>query len=265
MQIDVVIRVVRLDRHDHRMSQDNIFSDTSSRASDFEFNEEVVDVFDDMIGRSVPNYREQQSMVREMAKELYVPKTSVYDLGSSTGTTLIHLREAIGKSGKLIGYDNSPPMIERARKRIREKGYGDEIELRQGDFNGDLSKLPLENASLITMCWTLQFVRPMRRERVLKWIYDGLVDGGALILAEKVLTRNSRMNRLFIDLYYQFKQRNGYSEMEILRKREALENVLVPYTLEENLELFKRNGFETCETFFQWYNFVGFLCIKSSV
>ena len=72
------------------------------------------------------------------------------------------------------------------------------------------------------------------------------------------------MNRFFIDLYYDFKQRNGYSETEILRKREALENVLVPYTLEENIELFRRNGFDTCETFFQWYNFVGFLCVKKS-
>jgi tRNA (cmo5U34)-methyltransferase len=244
------------------MTQDNIFSYTTSRASDFEFNEEVVEVFNDMIGRSVPCYKEQQFMLREMAQQLYIPNTQVYDLGCSTATTLISMCESLDKSAKFVGYDNSKPMLDRSIIRIQEKGMGDRIELREGDFNGDLSKLPLENASLVTMCWTMQFVRPLQRERVVKWIYDGLVEGGALLLTEKVLSRNKSMNNFFIDLYYQFKQRNGYSETEILRKREALENVLVPYTLEENLELFLRNGFETCETFFQWYNFVGILCKK---
>lgn len=246
------------------MTQDNIFSNTTSRASDFEFNDEVVEVFDDMIARSVPYYQEQQFMIQEMARRLTIPNANVYDLGCSTATTLINLCEAIEQPAKFIGYDNSKPMINRGIVRIREKGFEEKIELHQADLSGDLSKLPLQNASLVTMCWTMQFIRPMQRERVVRWVYDGLVDGGALVLTEKVLTRNSRMNRFFIDLYYNFKQRNGYSETEILRKREALENVLIPYTLEENIELFKRNGFDTCETFFQWYNFVGFLCVKES-
>lgn len=242
--------------------KDDIFSDTSARASDFQFDDKVVEVFNDMIGRSVPYYREQQAMIQEMARELYKTGTEVYDLGSSTATTLLNLYPAIESPAKLIGYDNSLPMLEKGRERIVEHGFGDRIELREGDFNGDLSKLPLENASLVTMCWTMQFVRPLQRERVVKWIHNGLVEGGALILTEKVLTQDQRMNRFFIDLYYKYKERNGYSETEILRKREALENVLVPYTLEENMELFRRNGFETVETFFQWYNFVGILCVK---
>lgn len=246
------------------MKQDDIFSETTSRTSDFEFNDEVVEVFNDMIARSVPYYREQQCMIQEMARELVIPHTNVYDLGCSTATTLINLCEVIDEPANFIGYDSSRPMLERSRRRIREKGFEERIELHEGDFNGDLSKLPLKNASLISMCWTMQFVRPLQRERVVKWIYDGLVDGGALVLTEKVLTRNSRINRFFIDLYYDFKQRNGYSETEILRKREALENVLVPYTLKKKIELFRRNGFDTCETFFQWFNFVGFLCVKKS-
>jgi len=83
-----------------------------------------------------------------------------------------------------------------------------------------------------------------------------------LIVTDKVLTNDSNMNRLFIDFYYDFKRRNHYSEVEISKKREALENVLIPYRLDENLELFRRNGFATVETFFQWYNFAGFLCVK---
>jgi tRNA (cmo5U34)-methyltransferase len=91
-----------------------------------------------------------------------------------------------------------------------------------------------------------------------------MVDGGALIVTDKILTNDSNMNRFFIDFYYNFKRRTGYSEEEILRKREALENVLVPYRVDENFELFRRNGFAIAETFFQWYNFAGFLCVKST-
>jgi len=155
-------------------------------------------------------------------------------------------------------------MIEKARLKINDSGFADRIEVRYADFNALLSGLSLENASVVTMCWTLQFVRPLQRDILIKWIYQGLVDGGAMIVTEKVLTNNSHMNRFFIDFYYEFKRRNEYSDNEILRKREALENVLIPYRIDENLEMFRRYGFNIVETFFQWYNFVGFLCVKKS-
>ena len=84
------------------------------------------------------------------------------------------------------------------------------------------------------------------------------------MVTEKVLTNNTHTNRFFIEFYYDFKRKNGYSGEEIIRKREALENVLIPYRIEENLEMFRRNGFEIVETFFQWYNFAGYLCVKKS-
>jgi tRNA (cmo5U34)-methyltransferase len=112
------------------------------------------------------------------------------------------------------------------------------------------------------MCWTLQFIRPLYRDYLIRHIYDSLVEGGALLVTEKVLGNTGTVNRLFIDFYYDYKRRHGYSEIEISRKREALENVMIPYRVEEDLELFRRCGFEIVETFFQWYNFVGILCIK---
>ena len=153
-------------------------------------------------------------------------------------------------------------MLERARHNVEENQLQERIELRQADLNGQLANLNLSNASVITMCWTLQFVRPLGRDNLIRWIYDALVDDGVLIVTEKILTNNGNMNRLFIDFYYEFKRRNGYSDTEIARKREALENVLIPYRLEENVDLFRRNGFEMVETFFQWFNFAGFLCVK---
>ena len=244
------------------MSRDRIFETPAARTSDFTFDAEVAEVFDDMLVRSVPLYQEQQRMIRELAEKFWVPGTDVYDLGCSTATTLVNLAGVIPAPARLIGYDSSAPMLEEARRKLAAGGVDHRTELRQGDLNGELATLELRNASVVTLCWTLQFIRPLRRDHLIRWIYDGLVDDGVLIVTEKVLTNDSHMNRFFVDLYYAFKRRNGYSEHEILRKREALENVLIPYRAEENHELFRRNGFEIVEPFFQWYGFTGYLCVK---
>jgi tRNA (cmo5U34)-methyltransferase len=170
----------------------------------------------------------------------------------------------LDSSIKLVGYDNSGPMLDRARSNAAESGVSDRIAFSYGDFNDNFDDLVIENASVVTLCWTLQFVRPLYRDRLIGKIYEGMANGGVLIVTDKVLTSDSNMNRLFIDFYYDFKRRNHYSEVEISKKREALENVLIPYRLDENIELFRRNGFSSVETFFQWYNFAGFLCIKNT-
>lgn len=242
------------------MKRDEVFAGTAARASDFVFNREVAEVFDDMLIRSVPFYLEQQSMIKELARKFFQKGTNIYDLGSSLGTTLINMSKEIGReANRLIGYDNSMPMIERAIARIKQEGLEDRIEIVCQDLN---EQVAIENASVVTICWTMQFVRPLQREKLLKQIYDGMVKDGTLIITEKILTNSTDMNRLFVELYYDFKKRNGYSDEEIARKREALENVLIPYRIDENIELYKRCGFHQAETFFQWYNFAGFLCVK---
>jgi tRNA (cmo5U34)-methyltransferase len=246
------------------MKRDQIFGKTTNRSSDFEFNAEVAEVFDDMVVRSVPLYVEQQYMIRELARKFWIPGTAVYDLGCSTATTLIQLCDDLDSSAELVGYDNSLPMLEQGKSKLRKCGFEHRVDLRFANLNEDLSELSLQNASVVVMCWTLQFIRPLLRDRLVRWIYDGLVENGVLIATEKILTNSTHTNRYFIDLYYDFKARNGYSQQEIQCKREALENVLIPYRLEENLEMFRRNGFGTVETFFQWYNFAGFLCIKTA-
>ena len=244
--------------------KDKVFASAAVRASDFEFNREVADVFDDMLARSVPFYPEQQSMIEQIARKVYIPGTTVYDLGCSTGTTLSNMAKTLGPEVRLIGYDYSQPMLEKAQRNIVKMGLSSQIELRQADFNKDLSTVELQNASIVTLCWTLQFIRPLWRDNLIRWIYDGMAKGGALICMEKILTNSSDMNRYFIEFYYDYKSRNGYSKEEILRKREALENILVPYRTDENFELFKRNGFKTVETCFQWFNFAGYLCMKGA-
>jgi tRNA (cmo5U34)-methyltransferase len=244
------------------VTRDRLFRSAVARRGEFRFDERTAEVFDDMLRRSIPFYLEQQSMVTELAKKFWIPGTDVYDLGCSTGTTLINLARELPGSARLVGYDNSVPMLDRAAAKVAESRLEDRIELRLGDLDEDLSLLALENASIVTLCWTLQFIPPLRRDNLIRWIYRGLAEDGVLLVTEKILTNSSPVNRFFVELHHAFKCRNGYSEGEILRKREALENVLVPYRSDENLEMLRRGGFEIVETFFQWCNFAGFLCVK---
>jgi tRNA (cmo5U34)-methyltransferase len=132
-------------------------------------------------------------------------------------------------------------------------------ELRCVDLGQDV---PVRNASVVVMAWTLQFVRPIHRERVIREISDGMEPNGCFILIEKVSSQASAINRFFIDNHLEFKRQRGYSDLEIAQKREALENVLIPYRERENQDLLLRNGFRACEVFFRWYNFCGILALK---
>ena len=249
---------------DDGLNHDDLFTMPGPRGGDFEFDESVAAVFDDMLQRSVPFYLEQQRMISELAPGLWPAGSDVYDLGCSTATTLINLSRVIPAPARLVGYDNSAPMLARARQKVESQGLQDRITLAEGDLNGDLARLPLNNAGVVTLCWTMQFVRPLGREALARWIADSLVEGGVLLVTEKILAGQSRVNQMFVEAYYDLKRRNAYTDHEIARKREALENVLVPYRLDENRELFLRNGFAVVETFFQWYNFAGFACFKHS-
>jgi tRNA (cmo5U34)-methyltransferase len=245
------------------MKRDRVYREQKGVTTDFEFNDTVADVFDDMVSRSVPYYSEQQRMIQEIGSIFSTPGSNIYDLGCATATTLINLCREVDPSASLIGYDNSAPMIKKAMQKIKESGLEERISVLYADLNGDLDLIELNNASVVLICWTLQFVRPLKREKLINKIYQGLNENGVLIITEKVLTNNSLLNRYYIKLYYDYKQRNEYTNEEIVNKREALENILIPYRIDENIEMFKRNGFETVDTFFQWYNFVGFICIKS--
>lgn len=243
------------------MEKDQLFSGKDTAPGEFEFNRDVARVFDDMLTRSIPLYAEQQRLIATVARQFYIPGTKVIDLGCSTGTTLANLAHCL-PANELVGLDSSQPMLDQAAGNLQRAGVSDRITLQQADLNGDLGQLDFSNASVVTLCWTLQFIRPLKRDALIRKIYDNLMEGGVLIVTEKVLTNNSHMNRFFIDFYYDFKRANGYSDDEINRKREALENVLIAYRLDENIELFHRNGFQTAETFFQWFNFAGILCVK---
>ena len=239
--------------------KDALFAEKRQLIEDFNFGSKTAEVFDDMLDRSVPYYSEIQRMMGELAADFAVPGTSLYDLGCSTGTTLVHLDKLLPVDVKFVGVDSSPEMLEKTKSKLKQAGVKRDTELVCGDLNNGV---PISNASVVVLNLTLQFIRPLNRDRLISGLVAGLNNDSCLILVEKMLSQNSTINRLFIKHYYDFKKRNGYSEMEISQKREALENVLIPYHFDENRELLLRNGFKSCDVFFRWYNFCGMLAIK---
>jgi len=241
------------------MQHDEVFKDPKKNIEDFSFNKSVVKVFDNMVTRSVPYYLEMQRMISEMGKDFATPGSVVYDLGCSTGTTLINLDPVLSNDIEFVGFDNSDEMVAQCIKNLKEGGVTRKFEIKNQDLNVGVQ---LPNASVVIMCLTLQFIRPLYRERLLQEIYNQMNDNGCLILVEKVLGEDSLFNRMFIKYYYDFKRRNNYNDIEIAQKREALENVLIPYKLLENREMILAKGFRHCEVFFKWYNFAGIVAIK---
>jgi tRNA (cmo5U34)-methyltransferase len=242
-----------------RLSDDRVFSQRLDQVSDFAFNDAVAPVFDDMVTRSVPFYAEIQRMLAELAGAFAVEGSHIYDLGCSTGTTLALLHQSLPVSARLYGVDNSADMLAQCRDKLAARGLEGAIELRQADLDEGVQ---IENASVVMLTLTLMFVRPLNRERLIRSIHAGMNDNGCLLVVEKVLGDGSLFNRLFIERYYEFKRRMGYSELEISQKREALENILVPYRLQENRNLLMGAGFREVEVFFKWYNFAGFVAVK---
>jgi tRNA (cmo5U34)-methyltransferase len=238
---------------------DRIFSERKPQIQDFNFGVETAAVFDDMLDRSVPFYHEIQRMIGELCGDFAVAGTNVYDLGCSTCNTFLAIEDSLPEDITCVGWDSSPEMIEKGRAKLEARKFSRPYQLECEDLNKDRS---IANASVVILNLTLQFIRPLLREKLIRNLASQMNPNGCLILVEKVLSASSTFNRLFIKHYYELKKRNGYSEMEIAQKREALENILIPYRIEENQALLLSNGFKACDTFFRWYNFCGLVAIK---
>jgi len=243
--------------------RDSLFATPKKAVDDFDFGAETAGVFDDMLERSVPFYSETQRMVGELVADFAMENTNIYDLGCSTGTTFLNVGRQLPPelNARFVGIDSSPEMLEQAREKLSEAGFRRPLDLVEGNLN---EGVPIANASVVMMILTLQFIRPLYREHLMHSIHRGLLPEGCLILVEKVLGEESTFNRLFIKHYYEMKRKNGYSQLEISQKREALENVLVPYRLDENKELLRKVGFKRIDTFFKWYNFTGLIAMKEA-
>ncbi|MGH3771647.1 MAG: carboxy-S-adenosyl-L-methionine synthase CmoA [Pseudonocardiaceae bacterium] len=244
------------------MTFDKLFQ-ADGTVGDFVFDGHVAAVFDDMLDRSIPFYQEIQRMVVELGVQ-FIDEAggTVYDIGCSTGNTLLGFMAAMpaDRSVTFVGVEPSAPMRDVCAERLAASGRAETVEMWPQPIE-EVDLLP--DAGVIVMLYTLQFVRPLYRNAVLEMCFTSLRPGGCLLLGEKILSDSSTLSRLYIERYHEFKQRNGYSRTEIARKREALENVLVPYRDSENRAALAEAGFTPVDQIFRWYNFAVYLAVKT--
>lgn len=240
--------------------KDAIFAEPLPQVSDFVFDDTVVEVFPDMINRSVPGYQSILQGIGQLTKRFAQAQSNLYDLGCSLGAATLAMRQNIGHLDgvQLIGIDNSAAMVERCKLHLQGYRSAVPVTIRCED----LQQSVIEQASVVTMNFTLQFVPPEQRTQVLSKIYDGLKPGGALLLSEKFRSADPSMNELLVDIHHEFKRANGYSELEIAQKRAAIENVMRVDTLEQHHQRLGEIGFSHSQVWFQCYNFAAMLAVK---
>jgi len=239
---------------------DAIYASPLLNIIDFQFDERVAAVFPDMIQRSVPGYGLIISNIGILAAKYAQAGSRCYDLGCSLGAASLAMRQRItAPDCGIIAVDNSPAMIERARE-LLALDTGPAIPVTM--ICADLQDIAIENASVVVLNFTLQFIPPERRLALIQRIHAGLRPGGMVILSEKIAFGEPERQGLHVELHHDFKRANGYSDLEISQKRSALENVLIPETLACHQQRLQAAGFSFSELWFQCFNFVSLIAIK---
>ena len=238
---------------------DRIYAESRSHVVDFTFDRAVADVFPDMIRRSVPGYETVISTLGVLAESHFRPGTRIYDLGCSLGAATLSVHRRLTDAGaRYVLVDNAPAMLEKCRGHLDRLMPGADVEYREADIRA----VTVENASVVMLNFTIQFVPAGDRQAVLANIHAGLVPGGLLVLSEKVRGEDPGEERCFSDLHRRFKAANGYSDLEISQKRSALERVMRPDSLSQHLERLSRAGFTSVRPWFRCLNFVSLLAVK---
>jgi len=241
-------------------TRDRLFADPLGDTAPFTFDSEVARVFPDMIRRSVPGYPTVVALSGLLAARFATAGSTLYDLGCSLGAASLAMRGHIEAEGcRIVAVDNSPAMLERCRAAVDTDAYAVPVELREADIR----EVAIEDASMVVLNYTLQFIPVADREPLLARIAAGLRPGGVLVLSEKVSFADPALDALNIDLHHQFKRANGYSELEVAQKRSALENVLLPETLDVHRERCRAAGFASCDVWFQCFNFASLIALKA--
>ncbi|MGD8203236.1 carboxy-S-adenosyl-L-methionine synthase CmoA [Pantoea sp. FN0305] len=241
-------------------NRDTLFSAPIDKLGDWTFDERVAEVFPDMIQRSVPGYSNIISMIGMLAERFVKPHTRVYDLGCSLGAATLSVRRSVQAEGcKIIAVDNSPAMVERCRRHIDAFRASTPVEVIEADIRG----INIENASMVVLNFTLQFLAPDDRLALLARIFQGLNPGGALVLSEKFSFENAEVGELLFNMHHDFKRANGYSELEISQKRSMLENVMLTDSVETHKARLRQAGFQHSELWFQCFNFGSLVALKA--
>lgn len=244
---------------DPNTNKDQIFA-KHMLPSDFVFDDNVAGVFEDMINRSVPGYSTIINMIGILAQRYSQQNSGLFDLGCSLGGASFAMASQLETPGCTINaIDNSEAMI----SRLQEKLKADPAKSRLiSCHHEDILNFPIENASVVVLNFTLQFVPLDQRITLLEKVFAGMKPGALLIISEKIVFPDEKLNQLFIDMYHSFKERMGYSKLEISQKRAALENVLIPESLNTHRERLQSIGFHSFDAWFQCFNFASMVAFK---
>lgn len=239
--------------------KDEIFEDPLYNIVDFDFDDKVANVFEDMLKRSIPGYSAIISAVGMLTKIYSKPNSNYYDLGSSLGASALAMRRnIIHPNCKVIAIDNSEAMVKRSRDLIEMDNSPIPIEI----YCEDIRNIQIENALVVVLNYTLQFISPINREKIIQNIFNGMNKGGILILSEKIIFEDKELNERQIERYHNYKRLNGYSDIEISKKKDALENVLIPDSIETHKKRLLKAGFITADVWHQAFNFISIVAEK---
>jgi len=245
------------------MTEDKIYASAEHGDEPFRFNDAVAAVFPDMLKRSIPGYSASLEAIGSLAARYVKPGTNCYDLGCSLGAATLAMRQGIRAADcRIIAVDNSAAMIARCERIISRADAPGAVKTSVDVRLGDIRDMPISNASMVVMNYTLQFLDLDDRDELIGRIQDGLLAGGLFVLSEKVIDTDPHMQHLLDDLHLEHKRRNDYSELEISRKRVALENVLVPETVAAHRERLTNSGFAHSAVWLRYFNFVSIVAIK---
>jgi tRNA (cmo5U34)-methyltransferase len=244
------------------MAEDTIYRDDAG-GEPFRFNASVASVFPDMLRRSIPGYEASIEAIGSLAARYVRAGTNCYDLGCSLGAATLAMRQGIREPCcRIVAVDAAPAMIERCRQVIDAADSLGAVETDVDLVEGDIRDIEISNASMVVLNYTLQFIEKADRDALMQRIFAGMNAGGLLVLSEKVVDENPAMEKLLVDLHHEHKRRNHYSELEIARKRAALENVLVPETVAAHRARLERAGFAHSAVWLRYFNFVSIVAIR---
>ena len=224
------------------------------------FDEGVAQVFDDMLERSIPQYSVMRDLVYNIAKEYIQPRTSIVDIGCSRGQAIGRLASMYSKTNSLIGVDISQNMLDEIKNNY--PSLWDTVDFKLMDLRYNYLEDMQFDTSVTLVVLTLQFIPIEYRQRLLRRIYETTTKGGVIILVEKILGNSSVIDDVLVNQYYNIKNFNGYSKEDIVRKRLALEGVLVPMTAKWNEEMLYSAGFNYVDSFWRYLNFAGWIGVK---
>lgn len=239
--------------------KDRLFAKNRALTSGFQFDEQVVRVFPDMISRSVPGYELIVPMIGMLARRYSQPGCSIYDLGCSLGAASLAMSQAVRVNGaKIIAVDNSEAMVAKCRQTLAESAGRIPVEV----CLQDIVDTPIINASVVVLNFTLQFLSREQRQALVNRISGGLKKGGVLIISEKICFADPKEQLDQTNWHHDFKRSQGYSELEISQKRDALEDVLRPETEETHLQRFQKAGLINSRRWFQCFSFASYIAFK---